>query len=392
MRWLLALLAAAFAAAGMLTDHFTSPPVEVLVIRTDQWLFCQDYGVTIKIKALDPVTIRGVKVTAKFFPEGTWNPQVQTRPFGGFSLQKGEIKQLVASFNYCPQRQVDPPILLEIQIYLPNSTLSYNYFIGRVLPTTYEDLARRAASLEQRVKELTALVDRLNRQVADLQARVANLTALLAAARTDNEKLSAVLAQVRAERDALRAQLDQVQAQLSAVSQAKAAVEAQLADARRQLEELKASYDKLSGQYTDAQRTIADLQARLSELQRRYDELQKAEQQLRESYFSLSAKYSELSGRYDELSKSYQQAQQEKALLQSRYSELNTGFTWAVNMATALGVALLFVIALFLTRKRYAAPPSPAPQTPPASVKTAVVLQQQQEPREALVRWPATAE
>ncbi len=391
MRWLLVLLAAVFAAAGMLTDHFTSPPVEVLVIRTDQWLFCQDYGVTIQIKALDPVTIREVKVTAKFFPEGTWNPQVQTRSFGGFSLRKGEVKQLVVSFNYCPQRQVDPPILLEIQIALPNYTLSYNYFIGRVLPTTYEDLARRAASLEQRVKELTALVDQLRKQVADLQARVANLTALLAAARTDNERLSAVLAQVRAERDALRAQLDQVQAQLSAVSQAKAAVEAQLADARRQLEELKTSYDKLSGQYTDAQRTIADLQARLSELQRRYDELQKAEQQLRESYFSLSAKYSELNGRYEELSKSYQQAQQEKALLQSRYSELNTGFTWVLNIATALGIALLFVIALFLTRKRYAAPPSPAPQTPPAAVKTAVVLQQQ-EPREVLIKWPATSE
>jgi chaperonin cofactor prefoldin len=392
MRWLLVLLAAVFAAAGMLADHFTSPPVEVLVIRTDQWLFCQDYGVTIKIKALDPVTVKEVRVTAKFYPEGTRNPQVQPpKTFGGFSLQKGEIKQLVVFFNYCPQRQIDPLILLEIQIALPNYTLSYNYFIGRVLPTTYEDLARRAASLEQRVKELTALVDQLKKQVADLQARVANLTALLAAARTDNERLSAVLAQVRAERDALRAQLDQVQAQLSAVSQAKAAVEAQLADAKKRLEELKASYDKLSGQYTDAQRTIADLQARLSELQRRYDELQKAEQQLRESYFSLSAKYSELSGRYDELSKSYQQAQQEKALLQSRYSELNTGFTWAVNMATALGVALLFVIALFLTRKRYAAPPSPATQTPPATVKTAVVLQQQ-EPREALVRWPATAE
>jgi len=88
--------------------------------------------------------------------------------------------------------------------------------------------------------------------------------------------------------------------------------------------------------------------------------------------------------RYEELSKSYQQVQQEKALLQSRYSELNTGFTWAVNMATALGVALLFVIALFLTRKRYAAPPSPAPQT----VKTAVVLQH----RETLIKRPATAE
>ena len=204
-----------------------------MVIRTDQWLFCRDYGVTIQIKALDQVTIREVKVTAKFFPEGTWNPQVQTRTFGGFSLRKGEVKQLVASFNYCPQRQVDPPILLEIQIYLPNSTLSYNYFIGRVLPTTYEDLARRATSLEQRVKELAALVDQLRRQVADLQARVANLTALLAAARADNERPSAVLAQVRAGRDALRAQLDQLQAQLSAVSQDKAAVEAQLTDARR---------------------------------------------------------------------------------------------------------------------------------------------------------------
>jgi hypothetical protein len=60
-------------------------------------------------------------------------------------------------------------------------------------------------------------------------------------------------------------------------------------------------------------------------------------------------------------------------------------------MATALGVALLFVIALFLTRKRYAAPPSPAPQTPPATVRTAVVLQQQ-EPRKTLIKWPATSE
>jgi hypothetical protein len=61
-------------------------------------------------------------------------------------------------------------------------------------------------------------------------------------------------------------------------------------------------------------------------------------------------------------------------------------------MATALGVAFLFVIALFLTRKRYAAAPSPATQTPPATVKTAVVLQQQQEPRETLIKWPATSE
>jgi hypothetical protein len=61
-------------------------------------------------------------------------------------------------------------------------------------------------------------------------------------------------------------------------------------------------------------------------------------------------------------------------------------------MATALGVALLFVIALFLTRKRYAAPTSPAPQTPPAAVKTAVILQQQQEPRKTLIKWPATSE
>jgi len=90
------------------------------------------------------------------------------------------------------------------------------------------------------------------------------------------------------------------------------------------------------------------------------------------------------------LSKSYQQAQQEKALLQSRYSELNTGFTWAVNMATALGIALLFVIALFLTRKRYTAPP-PAAQTPPATVKSAVVLQPEQ-PKETTVKWPATSE
>jgi hypothetical protein len=56
-------------------------------------------------------------------------------------------------------------------------------------------------------------------------------------------------------------------------------------------------------------------------------------------------------------------------------------------------VALLFVIALFLTRKRYTTPPSPAPQTPPAAVKTAVVLQQQQGPREeVLIKWPATSE
>jgi hypothetical protein len=47
---------------------------------------------------------------------------------------------------------------------------------------------------------------------------------------------------------------------------------------------------------------------------------------------------------------------------------------------------------LFLTRRRYAAPPSPAPQTPPAAVKTAVVLQPQQEAGEVLIKWPATAE
>ena len=40
--WLLALVAAALAWAGMLTDHFTSPPIEVWVTRTDQWLFCTD--------------------------------------------------------------------------------------------------------------------------------------------------------------------------------------------------------------------------------------------------------------------------------------------------------------------------------------------------------------
>jgi len=83
--------------------------------------------------------------------------------------------------------------------------------------------------------------------------------------------------------------------------------------------------------------------------------------------------------------------QQEKQLLQSRYSELNTGFTWAINLATALGVALLFVIALLLTRKRQAAPPPPPPPqtSPPTSVKVAVVLENA---AERLVKWPATQE
>jgi len=57
--------------------------------------------------------------------------------------------------------------------------------------------------------------------------------------------------------------------------------------------------------------------------------------------------------------------------LQSRYSELNAGFTLAVNAATALGVALLFVLALFLTRKRRttasSAPEGLATQTAAAS-------------------------
>ncbi|AET33998.1 hypothetical protein [Pyrobaculum ferrireducens] len=401
MRGVLAVIALALiAAAGTLTDHFTSPPVEVLVTRTDQWVFCQDYGVTIQIKALQPVTVNKVEVVAKFYTEPYLVPTVDKRSFGGFSLVTGETKQLALTFNYCPRRAVDPLILLEIWIYLSNYTISYNYYIGRVLPMSYDDLASYAASLEQKVKELSAQIDQLKQKIAELQdllkkrdAQVANLSALLSAARLDNDRLAAALAQLRAERDALRAQLEQTQAQLNAVSQAKASLEAQLADAQKQLANLKASYDKLSGQYTDAQRTIAELQTRLAELQKRYDELTKAEQQLRESYYSLSAKYSELSGRYDELTKSYQALQQQNKILESRYSELNTGFTWAINTATALGIALLFVIALFLTRKRYAAPP-PQPataQAPPGAVKAAVVVNPEP-PKEALVRWPATAE
>lgn len=67
-----------------------------MVIRTDQWLFCQDYGVTIQIKALDPVTVKEVRVTAKFYPSGvdmgifrspksTWSPlqTPSTRFIGG---------------------------------------------------------------------------------------------------------------------------------------------------------------------------------------------------------------------------------------------------------------------------------------------------------------------
>ncbi|MEM4493294.1 MAG: hypothetical protein QXJ71_06005, partial [Pyrobaculum sp.] len=87
MRGLLAavLVLASLALAGTLTDHFTSPPIEVLVIRTDQWLFCQDYGITIQVKAMQPVTVSKVRVTAKFFPEGTLIPDVQPKEFPGFS-------------------------------------------------------------------------------------------------------------------------------------------------------------------------------------------------------------------------------------------------------------------------------------------------------------------
>ncbi|MEM1568985.1 MAG: hypothetical protein QXI84_10935, partial [Thermofilaceae archaeon] len=366
MRWIWALLAAALAAAGTLTDHFTSPPIEVWVIRTDQWLFCQDYGVTVQIKAMDPVTVNGVKIIAKYFEEDTLRTTVDSKSFSGFTLSKGDSKQITASFNYCPQRRVDPLILLEIYVYLPNATWSYQYFIGRVLPTTYEDLAAYARALEDKVKALEEEVARLRKTVEDLRAQlriregqVANLTSLLALARSDINKLEAALSQVRAERDALRAQLEQTQAQLNAVSQAKASLEAQLAEVRKQYEDLKAAYNKLSGQYTDAQKTISQLEARLADLQKSYEELQKAEQQLREKYYSLSADYNRLSGEYTQLSRAYEQAVQEKRALQERYSELNTGFTWAVNMATALAVALLFVIALFLTRKRYAQPAQP---------------------------------
>ncbi|MEZ0318585.1 MAG: hypothetical protein ABWK05_01140 [Pyrobaculum sp.] len=397
MRWIWALLVAALAAAGTLTDHFTSPPIEVLVIRTDQWLFCNDYGVTVQIKALDPVTVNGVKIVAKFFEEGTLMATVDSRSFSGFTLSKGESKQLTTSFNYCPQRRVDPLILLEIYVYLPNATWSYQYYIGRVLPTTYEDLAAYARRLEDKVKALEEEVARLKKIIDDLQARlrtregqVANLTSFLALARSDINKLEAALSQVKAERDSLRAQLEQTQAQLNAVSQAKASLEAQLADLRRQYEDLKAAYEKLSGQYSDAQKTIAQLEARLADLQKSYQELQKAEQQLRDKYYSLSAEYNRLGGQYAELSRAYEQATAEKQMLQNRYSELNTGFTWAVNMATALGVALLFVIALFLTRKKYPQPAQPAPAQPPASVKALVIAQEER--KETIVSWPATHE
>lgn len=382
---LMALLLTMLVAASTLTDHFSSPPIEVLVIRTDQWLFCQDYGITIQIKATAPVAINKVTITAKFFPEGTLVPTIQSKAYDGFVLNTGQIWQAYAVFNYCPQRRLDPLILLEIAIYLPNETLTYNYYIGRVLPTTYEDLANYATSLEQKVKELTAQVEQLKQQIANLQMRLANLSTILAVAKTDNDRLATALAQVKAERDTLRAQLDQLQAQLNSVSQAKASLEAQLADARRQLEEMKTAYDKLSGRYTEAQKTIAELQTRLADLQRQYDELRRAEQQLRDSYYSLSAKYSELSGRYDELDKAYRQALQEKAVLQSRYSELNTGFTWAINIATALAVALLFVIALVATRKRQT-----PPTTPQTQIKTIVV--KPEGVKEELVRWPTTRE
>ena len=102
----------------MLTDHFTSPPIEVWVTRTDQWLFCTDYGVTVNIKALDPVTVNKVEIKVKFFEEGTYVPTVTSRSYSGFSLAKGESKQIATTFNYCPQRRVDPLILLEIYVYM----------------------------------------------------------------------------------------------------------------------------------------------------------------------------------------------------------------------------------------------------------------------------------
>ncbi|MEM4439331.1 MAG: hypothetical protein QW680_11975, partial [Pyrobaculum sp.] len=261
MRWaLLTLAAVVMLSAGVLTDHFTSPPVEVTVIRTDQWLFCRDYGVTITIKAMDQVSISRVEVVAKFFTEGTLVPQIQKREFGGFTLQKGASRQISVLFNYCPQRVVDPLILLELFIHLPNYTISYKYYIGRVLPTTYEELERRAAALEARVKELEGLVAQLRRQISDLQtqlrsreAQVANLTSLLTVSRLESERLAAALAQLQAERDSLRSRLEQTQSELNAVSQARSALEAQLSETRRQLEQL-------SSRYVEAERTIGELQ------------------------------------------------------------------------------------------------------------------------------------
>jgi len=76
MSRLLILLAAALVAATTLTDHFSSPPIEVVVVRTDQWLFCRDYGVGVQIKALEAVTVSRVVVTAKFLPEETLRPDI----------------------------------------------------------------------------------------------------------------------------------------------------------------------------------------------------------------------------------------------------------------------------------------------------------------------------
>ncbi len=172
--WLAAVLLAALAAAGTLTDHFSTPPLEIWVIRIDQWLFCTNYGVTIQIKAMEPITVNKVEVVVKFFQEDTLTVTTQKRTFAGFTLTTGEIKQLPTTFNYCPQVTIDPLILLEIFILYRNNTVwAYQYYIGRVLPATYQDLMRQIASLRQTVENLKTEVDRLNNQIRELRNRLA---------------------------------------------------------------------------------------------------------------------------------------------------------------------------------------------------------------------------
>jgi len=247
--------------ALVVSDQFTLPnQLEVTIYRQTEWIYCREYAVVVEVKALVDLYVDKAEVVFKFIDEQTLSISksksvVEIRR----SLAKFERVQFSLSTTYCPREPRDPLILMGLTVYTNLTNPSLYYFIGRVLPMTFNDAMREIEKLRSEVEKLREEVEKLEEELKRKECEVA--------AREEELK-------------GLRSRLEEV--------------ETEYRELVKKLEEVRESYHRLEGAYTRVLEERDSLKSSYSELADRYWSLRENHTAVLTELNMLRLKYAEL--------------------------------------------------------------------------------------------------
>jgi len=313
---ILAVLTLPVAAYAAVTDSFTAYPFEIAVTRVLESRTCSTYSVAITITALEDVELKGGNVELLLYDGGV----LASKAVPAANLSRGESRQIVIQYRYCPDQPRDPILLLKLS--LDNNvtgTVGLRYFISRVESVTLSDALSRIRELESEVDKLRSiisekdrLIDELRRRIDELRGELESLRDELRSEKSRAEELLAMLADARARLNETRMLLGRARERIreleDAVKRLTAELEAEKAlraGAEERLRNLSAEYDELMDRYVEALRVIDSLRARLNATRAELKALEARYAELERNYSELMGRYRELVGEHRRLNAMY---------------------------------------------------------------------------------------